>query len=328
MCEIAATFKELINSLVEWVGANGLALNIKKTNYMLFSRSRNINQDYFTPKIANIPIERKQVARFLGVLVDDKLTWTHQIAAIKSKMSKYVGVIFKLKGILPLSVRLAIYNSFVQSHLNYCSLIWGTCAKSNLNKLFTAQKKAVRGVMPGFATNYYKDGKLPTHTKQFFNDYKLLTVHNIVLKNIIVFFSKLYQSPESLPQTIQQLIPPDAPTPSAPVDYTSSWYETYNSHPYNKSIFFKGPILYNDIVNSNPELNLPAISHVTVKNRTKKYLLNIQKTGDTEEWNESTHFKLIALNGLRRSDRVKSNAIKNIVKNIIKNNSCVATAIT
>ena len=307
MCEVATLFSELAQSLVDWVGSNGLALNVRKTNYMLFTRARNTNLDHFMPKVANIPIERKNVVRFLGVLVDDKLTWSNQIAAIKVKMSKYIGVIFKLKSTLPLTVRLTIYNSLVQSHLNYCSLLWGTSCKSNINKLFTAQKKAIRGVMPGYANSYYKDGKLPTHTKQFFSKHDLLTVHNIILKNIMIFFYKLHHSPETIPQTIKHLIPPTAPNPENVVDYSSDWYTIYNSYPYNKSIFFKGPILFTDIVNEEHERYSHTTNSVSVKKITKKILLNTQKAGNEEEW-ETSNFKLMELTGLRRSKRnIKQN---------------------
>ncbi len=48
------------------------------------------------------------------------------------KMARYIGVMYKLKKYLPLEARLQIYHSFVQSHLNYCSLVWGFAAKSHI----------------------------------------------------------------------------------------------------------------------------------------------------------------------------------------------------
>ena len=156
--------------------------------------------------------------------------------------------------------------------------------------------------MPGFANNYYNDGKLPTHTKHFFAFCELLTVHNIILKNIILFLHSLHYPPKRLPQDIKQIIPSNAPSPNPDnfTDHNSSWYTTYSSHPFNKSIFFKGPILYTDIMTNHPEICLPSVSKVSLKNRVKKCLLNIQKSGDNDEW-ESANFKLTSLTGLRRS---------------------------
>lgn len=304
--EIISQFYDLSNALLNWVRANELALNIKKTNYMIFTRSRSPNLEAFNPKINNIPIERKTVARFLGVLVDEKLTWTNHIAALRLKMARYVGIIYKLKNVLPLTARLTIYNSLVQSHLNFCSLVWGTSCKSNIEKLFTTQKKAIRGVTPGYINYYYKEGRLPTHTKTFFTKHGILTVHNIILKNIMSFLNAIFYFPETLPQSIIQLIPSNSPSPTTPVENCSSWYSMYNSIPYNKTIFFKGPILFADVMSiANVDHNVPTYSKPVFKNWCKKYLLSIQREGDPNEW-ESNNFKLYSLIGIRRSDRIKA----------------------
>ena len=156
-----------------------------------------------------------------------------------------------------------------------------------------------------FTRCYFKDGELPTHTKTFFTKHKLLTVHNIILKNIAIFFHTLLQSPNTLPPTIVQLIPIDAPSPVNTIepDYNSSWYATYNSHPYDRTIFFKGPILFNDIVHEFPEILSPYSNKQSLVKRIKKCILNIQNIGDDIEW-VSDNFKLIGLTGLRRSKRI------------------------
>ena len=105
IAEIETKFYKLSRALTTWVSSNGLALNLKKTNYMIFTKNKKIPPNNFIPKLNNIPIERKSVTRFLGVLLDDRLTWSNHIAAINSKMSKYVGVLYKLKQILPLKIR-------------------------------------------------------------------------------------------------------------------------------------------------------------------------------------------------------------------------------
>ena len=131
---------KLIACLVTWVSANGLALNLKKTKYMIFSRTRHTNLP--APLvISNTAIERKSEARFLGVIIDESLNWSRHVKTIISKMSRYVGIMYKIKKFLPLTARLQIYHSFVQSHLNFCSLLWGFSAKSNIEALFSKQKK-------------------------------------------------------------------------------------------------------------------------------------------------------------------------------------------
>ena len=67
----------LIPGLGNWVNGNGLLLNRKKTNYMIFSKRRNLSP--IELKINNITIKRVNETKFLGVIIDDKLTWKSHI---------------------------------------------------------------------------------------------------------------------------------------------------------------------------------------------------------------------------------------------------------
>jgi hypothetical protein len=252
--EIKSKLQSLSCSLIEWVNDNELLINVKKTKYMIFSRTKNRDFPDFSPKLNNIPIERKQVVRFLGVLVDDKLAWNHHVIALKAKMSRYIGIMYKLRSILPPKARAFIFNSLVQSHLNYCSLIWGSTCKSNIDSLFTTQKKAMRATMPGYVNYYYKDGQLPTHTKPCFTSLRVLTVHNVILKNMLIYINNFFYFPGSLPLNVKLCIADDIPVPNMPPENYMPWYMVYNSIPYNKSVFFKAPILYYHLMTENSHL--------------------------------------------------------------------------
>ena len=93
--------------------------------------------------------------------MDDKLNWTHHIKTVVSKMSRYVGILYRLKSSLLIETRKLIYHGLIQSHLNFCSLVWGFSAKSNIDKIFTAQKKGIRAVIPGFVRYFYKKSNTP-----------------------------------------------------------------------------------------------------------------------------------------------------------------------
>ena len=84
------------------------------------------------------------------------------IITIQTKMARFIGLMYKLKSQLP-------FHKFVQSHINYCSLVWGFSTKTNNVSLFRAQKKGMRAVIPGFINYRYRsDGTLPGHTKSYF----------------------------------------------------------------------------------------------------------------------------------------------------------------
>lgn len=218
LAEINSIFIELSDALTNWVSHNELLLNAKKTNYMIFTRKRGLNFDFFVPKIGNIPIERKPVARFLGVLVDEKLTWAHHIAAVKSKMSRYIGVLYKLRNIIPIKAHVLTFNSLVQSHINYCSLVWGSTTRNKIDSLFITQKKAMRAIMPGWVNYFYKEGICPSHTKSTFTQLNILTVQNVILKNMLLFMNKIHKHPHLLPTSIINTISTDSPSPSSRTD--------------------------------------------------------------------------------------------------------------
>ena len=71
IADIVQQLNALCNILPNWVISNGLALNLKKTKYMLFSRHNIELPDEF--KILNKKIDRVKEVRFLGVIVDEKL---------------------------------------------------------------------------------------------------------------------------------------------------------------------------------------------------------------------------------------------------------------
>ena len=80
---------------------------------------------------------------FLRIIVDESLNWSKHIKILQSKMSRYVGIMYKykLKTLLPLRARLQIYHSFVQYHINYFSLVWGFSSNSNVNTIFQSRKR-------------------------------------------------------------------------------------------------------------------------------------------------------------------------------------------
>ena len=303
LIEIEEKFSQLSTALVDWVACNSLSLNIKKTNYMIFSRKRIDNRN-FEPKINNRLIEQKQAARFLGVILDTQLNWTHHIHAMKSKMARYLGILYKLRSssTLPQAARITIFHSFIQSHLNYCSLIWGFSSKSNIELLFRAQKKGVRAIMPGYVNFFYKDGLNPANTKSTFTKHNIFTVQSLIVKNALIFMYKINNFPDSLPTSIVETISTNAPIIGSTHEDCTDWLSEFSYTKYQNSIYYKGPLLFTEIASANKNINL-CYSDSSLKSSIKTTLREIQKQGDAMEW-QSVNFKLYNISGLRKSSRI------------------------
>ena len=231
IADIVQQLNALCNILPNWVISNGLvALNLKKTKNMLFSRQNIELPDEF--KFINKKIDRVKEVRFLGVIVDEKLNWSAHIKTLKSKMSRYIGILCKIKKLLPIQAKMQIFQSLIQSHLSYCSIVWGFTAKSNIESLFRIQKKEIRAIVPGFINYKYRDGELPGHTKPYFNEYKILGVHGVIVTNALLFIYKIRYIPSLLPICVQLVIADDAPIPGSTYETSNVWLTIYGDTVY------------------------------------------------------------------------------------------------
>ena len=304
--EINEQVIDLTNSLLKWVNCNGLSLNLIKTQYMIFSRQK---VDLPSPLfISTKLIERKQEAKFLGIIVDESLNWSKHVETLQSKMSRYVGIMYKLMKFLPLRARLQIYHSFVQSHINYCSLVWGFSSKSNLNTISSKQKKGLRAVMPGYVNYKYKKGILPDHTKSAFSEYKILTIHNIIAFNALLLLHKAKHFHSLVPSSVRSTISEESPGPGSNYETCENWLKIYGNHIYAKSLFFKGPLI---LANSKINENLSPASFVTLKaykSNVKQALLIRQGDGDVNVW-QTNNYVLYNTSGLRKSKADKERVI-------------------
>ena len=90
------------------------------------------------------PIIRVESTKFLGVFIDEKLTWKTHINHIKLKVSRGLGVMSRVRNILSSIILIKLYHTLIYPHFVYCIIAWGSAKPTLLNKLFILQKRAVR----------------------------------------------------------------------------------------------------------------------------------------------------------------------------------------
>ncbi len=88
-------------------------------------------------------ISEKDHVKYLGVLMDQHLTWKYQITNVSRKVSRGVGILAKLHNFVNLDILINIYYCLVYSHLTYGIEAWGSAGKTETEKLHILQKKAV-----------------------------------------------------------------------------------------------------------------------------------------------------------------------------------------
>jgi hypothetical protein len=135
--------------LSDWFKANKLSLNVQKTNYIMFGykkiESHATNDDLsYSMIIDSVVIEKVNHVKFFGTIIDDKLSWHKHISNAELKLSRALHSMSRLRHKLNRSCRLTLYYSLIYSHLNYCTMLWGSASKTALSKLLLLQKRAVR----------------------------------------------------------------------------------------------------------------------------------------------------------------------------------------
>ena len=145
-----STINDELCKLYDWLIPNKLSLNIKKSNYVIF-RPRQKKVKYgVNLKIFNHhtnsykSLERKSYVKYLGVLIDENLSWKHRILHIASKISISIGIIARLRHFVPLNTLQHIYRSLIQPYLLYGITAWGRPGKIHRNKILRLQKRALR----------------------------------------------------------------------------------------------------------------------------------------------------------------------------------------
>ena len=130
----------------DWLLANKLSVHyVKKSKYMLINKNINarVDSDSFELKMGNHVIARTKSYKYLGLLVDEKFSWSNHIDEICSKLSQMAGVIFKIRTLLTKEALMLVYHALVGSKLRYGLICWATAAQSLLNKVNVAHNKII-----------------------------------------------------------------------------------------------------------------------------------------------------------------------------------------
>ena len=80
------------------------------------------------------------------VLLNENLKWNGYLNTIENKLSKNIGILFKAKGIINTKGLRSLYSSFIHKFLNYVNLSWGSTHETNLKKIASKQKPAIKRI--------------------------------------------------------------------------------------------------------------------------------------------------------------------------------------
>ena len=292
-----------LEAINRYMFINKLHINLGKCCYLYFSPAKSrmkaipVNSNgsdndddddnEYALLLNDEPIKQERSTKFLGVIIDDKLTFKPHIDKLESKLSSCIGRLSRIKQCIPQELLIVIYRTLFESHLIFAITIWGHVSTARLEKLFIMQKKCIRIL---FGDNEaYKDkfrtcarvrplGKQVLdsefyrleHTKPLFNKHKILTIHNLFYYHTAITIYKIIRS--GIPSALYALFS------------FSGHIETRLKSQLTGCTFIDNSTTIWNYIREKLSINDFDVSISQLKNRLKSYLFDNQERYNHLEW--------------------------------------------
>ena len=133
--------------------------------------------------------------RLLGVIIDHNLNWQEHVSFLIKQVSSTVFQMSQIKNFLNEHSRRLFYFSYIQSRLNYCSIIWGNCPPSTIKPLVSLQKRSVKMIS--------KINSSHRSMTKIFKDLNILPLSSLVKYNTLILMHKVFH--QVCPEYIKSL---------------------------------------------------------------------------------------------------------------------------
>ena len=162
--------KNEIKQMTSWLTVNKLSLNADKTKIMIFDKKEKSDSIKIETENQCMIVKEEKVRRkkYLGLVLDHKLSFVEHIDYIKKKIAKRIGAMYKSKNLLPLKYRKMFANSLMLPYFDYLDNIWNKTYKGKLYELDVLYKKIAK-----IALDYDKLER----SKKVYHDMKWLPLH-------------------------------------------------------------------------------------------------------------------------------------------------------
>ena len=107
-----------------------LSLNTMKTDFMVFGTNDRLNQldkspvtTPYTLCFYNFEFKRVKHMKYLGLIVDDTLSWDKHKEYISTKINRNIGVLKRTQNYLPRSSLITLYKTLIEPYFRYCDIV-------------------------------------------------------------------------------------------------------------------------------------------------------------------------------------------------------------
>ena len=144
MTSLEEKLENILEETYLWIDANKLVITVRKSCILWFSRVGTLHPEITVNVMScgKVQWPAKGCAKYLGVIVNENLSFVPCIYAVELKLSRNLGIMKKLKHTFPNKTLILHYNALIKPHLQYCAMVWQSIHKmpwgsSNTQKIIS-----------------------------------------------------------------------------------------------------------------------------------------------------------------------------------------------
>ena len=291
-----------INSILDklklYLEANYLHINLDKSKFIHFKPPRQVIKTTYKINFGSKQLKEVENIKFLGVIIDHKLSWDKHIRIITNKVRNSIAQLYEMRKLIPPNLKNSVYNAIVNSQLSYAISVWGGSSTGDkIKPLFLLQKRALRNLFGIKRISTHVKG----HTKSIFHKHKILTVYNVYNYMTVLSLGKTMRIEE--PVFLYKILKLDSTSLRNMV-----YVPMFKRNQYQNCFCYQAPKLWNTLASSpkycNDVTNAPTLS--SMKTRLKSFLLDLQSYGNKNEWIDSNKLINLYLNAAKADPYYKS----------------------
>ena len=113
-----------LKHLVNWLNANKISLNVKKTEMVIFKSKQKKFEGDLKIKLCGKRLYPTESVKYLGVKIDTNLSWQYHVNDLSIKLNRANALLFKIRKYVSLKILRSICFAIFDSYLSYCCLVW------------------------------------------------------------------------------------------------------------------------------------------------------------------------------------------------------------
>ena len=145
--EIGNTLTNELAKVNEWLLNNNLFMHKGKTECILFGTDSKLASANFSVSVNGSDLKRVSEYKYLGVVMDECLTWKAHVRYLLGKVGKRIGMLGRARKNISMHSANKVHKSYIIPVLDYCDTVWNCCGTVNSDKLERLQRRAARIIM-------------------------------------------------------------------------------------------------------------------------------------------------------------------------------------